>query len=121
MKAKKKSKVKDYIKKTKPKVKKFGNILFGLIVFLILIGTAFSMSVLFGVFFIVGFALSIYNEELKTKPYKPIAIFVGALLIRIAMEQYFQPVLAAETIMDLSVSALIFLAIIIFGWKIKKS
>jgi len=116
-----KKRVNNYVKKTKPKVKKFGNILFGLTVFIILVGTAFSLSFLFGVFFVVAFALSIYGGDLTEKPYKPLAIFVGALIIRIALEQFFEPVLAAKTIMDLAVSALIFLSIIIFGWKIKKS
>ena len=116
-----KKRVNNYVKETKPKVKKFGNILFGLIVFIILVGTAFSLSFLFGVFFVIAFALSIYNEDLKNKPYKPLAIFVGALIIRIALEQFFDPVVSAKTIMDLAVSALIFVAIIVFGWKIKKS
>ena len=118
---KKKSCLKDYIRKTKPKAKKFWNILFSLIIFIILIGTAFSLSFLFGVFFVIGFALSIYNGDLKTKPWKPITIFIGALLVRIGIDQFFEPVLAAKTLMDLAVSALIFVAIIIFGWKIKKS
>jgi len=113
--------VRKKIKKAKPEVKKFWNVLFGLIVFIILISTAFGLSFLFGVFFVIAFALSIYKGDLTVKPYKPIAIFVGALIIRIAMEQFFEPVLAAKTVMDLGVSALIFVAIIIFGWKIKKS
>lgn len=112
---------KEYKRKTKPKVKKFINIILGLAIFAILIGSAFGISFLFGVFFIIGFALSIYKGDLKKNPWKPVAIFIGALLIRIALNQFFEPILAAKTIMDLAVSALIFLAIIIFGWKIKKS
>jgi|SRR3990172_4462370 len=115
-----KKRVNNYVKKTKPKVKRFINILIGLAIFVILISTAFQLSFLFGVFFVVGFALSIHNGDLTEKPYKPLAIFIGALLIRIALNQFFEPVLAAKTIMDLAVSALIFGAIIIFGWKIKK-
>ena len=111
----------NYIRKTKPKVKRFMNILIGLAIFIILISTAFQLSFLFGVFFVIGFALSIYNGDLTEKLYKPLAIFIGALLVRIALNQFFEPVVSAKTIMDLAVSALIFLSIIIFGWKIKKS
>lgn len=112
---------KEYKRKTKPKVKRFFNIILGLAIFAVLIGSAFKISFIFGLFFLIGFGLSIYNGDLKRKPWKPIAIFIGALLIRIAMNQFFEPVLAAKTILDLAVSALIFLAIIVFGWKIKKS
>lgn len=106
---------KEYKRKTKPKIKRFINIVLGLAIFAILMGSAFGISFLFGMFFIIGFALSIYKGDLKRKPWKPIAIFIGALLVRIALEQFFEPILAAKTIMDLAVSALIFLAIIIFG------
>ena len=84
-------------------------------------GSAFTISTLFGIMFVVAFALSIYNGDLKRKPWKPIAIFIGALLVRIALNQYLDPVLASKTMMDLIVSALIFLSILVFGWRIKKS
>ncbi len=112
---------KNGLRKAKPKAKRFINIMIGLAIFIILIGTAFKISFLFGMFFIIGFALSIYNGDLKNKPWKPIAIFIGALIVRIALNQFFEPVLTAKTLMDLGVSLLIFLSIIIFGWKIKKS
>lgn len=113
--------LKKKIRKLKPKMKKFFNILLALILFIILIGSAFSISILFGAAFVVGFALSIYSGDLKKKPWKPIAIFVGALIIRIALNQFLDPVLASKTLMDLAVSALIFIAFIISGWMIKKS
>src|SRR3990172_9500499 len=112
---------KEFERKTKPKAKKFLSILLGLIFFLLLIGYAFSISELFGVAFVVAFALSIYNGDLKRKPWKPIAIFIGALLVRLALQQYLDPVLTSTTVMDLSVSALIFFSILVFGWRIKKS
>ena len=118
---KKKSRLKEFKRKTKPKVKKFFSILLGLVFFLLLIGSAFAISNLFGAAFIVAFALSIYNGDLKRKPWKPIAIFIGALLVRLALNQYLNPVIASETFMDLVVSALIFISILVFGWKIKKS
>lgn len=105
----------------KPKARKFGNILLGLVFFVVLVGAAFKLSFLFGAAFVVAFALAIYSGELKHKPWKPIAVFIGALLVRIALEEYFQPVLKAQTIMDLAVSALVFAGILFFGWKIKKS
>ena len=105
----------------KPKLKKFLNILLALILFVLLISYAFSISLIFGAAFILGFALSIYNGDLKRKPLKPIFIFIGALLIRIALNQFLNPVLTSQTLLDLIVSALIFLSIIIFGWRIKRS
>ncbi|HKZ34113.1 MAG TPA: hypothetical protein VJ142_02655 [Candidatus Nanoarchaeia archaeon] len=113
--------LKEKIRKTKPKVKRFVNILLGVAIFVALMGSAFSLSILFGIVFVIGFALSIYSGDLKKKPWKPIAIFVGALVIRFALDQYLNPLLASKTFLDLSVSALIFLSILIFGWRIKRS
>jgi uncharacterized membrane protein HdeD (DUF308 family) len=115
------SALKKFKRKTKPKVKKFLNILLALIIFVLLIGYAFSITFIFGCAFVLGFALSIYNGDLKRKPLKPIFIFIGALLIRIALNQFWNPVLTSKTTLDLIVSALIFLSIIIFGWRIKRS
>ncbi|MCX6749201.1 MAG: hypothetical protein NTW17_00445 [Candidatus Pacearchaeota archaeon] len=119
--ARRETALKKFKRKAKPKLKKFVNILLGLILFVLLIGSAFSISLIFGAAFIIGFALSIYNGDLKRKPLKPIFIFIGALLVRIALNQFWDPVLTSKTLLDLSVSALIFLSIIIFGWKIKRS
>ena len=118
---KKQSEIRNFKRKAKPKVKKFMNILLGLAAFLVLVGAAFTISPLFGAAFVLGFALCIYNGELKTKAWKPIAIFIGALIIRLGLQQFFNPVLESKTIMDLSVSAIVFLGILVFGWKIKKS
>src|SRR3989337_1494932 len=105
--AKKKSRFRELKRKYKPKAKRFINILLGVAFFLVLIGSAFAMSIIFGITFVIAFALSIYNGDLKKKPFKPIAIFIGALLIRIALDQFLNPVFEAQTIADLSVSALI--------------
>jgi uncharacterized membrane protein HdeD (DUF308 family) len=121
MRKKPKENIKKSLRKAKPKVKRFLNILVAVALFVLLISSAFSISLLFGIVFIVGFALSIYNEDLKKKPWKPIAIFMGAIIIRIAMEQFFDPVFSAQTLMDLTVSALIFLSILVIGWKVKRS
>ena len=120
-KKKKKSKLKEFKRKNKPKAKRFMNILVGLTFFVILVGSAFAVSPIFGVAFVVAFALAIYTGELKDKPWKPIAVFVGAVIVRLAIQQYFNPIFAAKTLIDLIIAALIFTAILIFGWKIKKS
>ena len=113
--------IKDLKNKIKPKVVRFTNILLAVVFFAALMGSAFKMSFLFGSAFIVAFALAIYNGELKSKPWKPLAVFVGAIVIRFALDQYVDPILTSETIIDVSFSAVVFLALIIFGWKIKKS
>lgn len=115
------SKLEKLKRKIRPKIKRFMSILLGVVIFAALMGSAFTISILFGIAFVVAFALAIYNGELRTKPWKPIAVFVGALLVRLALKQYLDPVLASKTLLDLSVSALIFLSILFFGWKIKKS
>jgi hypothetical protein len=108
-------------RKLKPKAKKFFNVLFGVALFFVLTGSAFAISFLFGASFIVAFSLAVYTGELKHKPWKPIVVFVGALIIRLALNQYLDPVLAPKTFWDLSVSALVFLSILVIGWRIKKS
>ena len=112
--------LKELKRKFKIRAKKFGNILLGVVLFIALMGSAFAISILFGAAFVVAFALAIYNGELKNKPWKPIAIFIGALLVRLALDQYLDPLLASKTLLDLSVSALIFISILIFGWRIKR-
>jgi Na+-translocating ferredoxin:NAD+ oxidoreductase RnfD subunit len=119
--SKRESRLKVLKRKAKPKIKKFFSILLGVVLFIILMGSAFAISFLFGAAFIIAFALAIYNGELIRKPWKPIAIFVGALIIRFATGQYLNPIKESKTLLDLGVSALIFLSILIFGWKIKKS
>ncbi|MEK6840767.1 MAG: hypothetical protein AABX79_02320 [Nanoarchaeota archaeon] len=114
------SKLSKLKRKINPKIKKFLSILLGVVIFVALIGSAFTISILFGIAFIIAFALAIYNGELRHKPWKPIAVFVGALLVRLALSQYLNPVLASKTVLDLSVSALIFISILFFGWRIKK-
>lgn len=116
-----KTALKEKWSRAKPKIKRFVNILLGVVFFAVLMGSAFKLSFLFGSAFIVAFALAIYNNELKHKPWKPIAVFVGALIVRFALSQYVDPIFNSETLFDLVVSGLIFIGIIVFGWKIKKS
>ena len=104
----------------KKKIKNILNIIAGVLIFLLLIGSAFAVSFIFGMFFVVGFALAIYKGDLKKKPLKPAAIFLGALVVRVALFES-QKIFASETLPDLIVSVLMFIAIFLLGWKIKKS
>lgn len=105
----------------KPKIRRFLYIFISVVLFSALSGSAFALSWLFGVSFIFAFSLAIYHNELKSKPWRPLAVFVGALVTRFALEEYMQPIFTSETLLDLGVSAVVFLAIIIFAWKIKKA
>lgn len=101
--------------------KKVRNVILALIFFILLIGSAFAISTLFGLFFVTGFLISVYKGDLKKKPLKPIAIFVGALITRFALDRFLVPVLESETIIDLGVAAFIFLFVFLIGWKVRKS
>lgn len=101
--------------------KKVINVILALVFFILLIGSAFAISTLFGLFFVAGFLISVYKGDLKKKPLKPIAIFVGALIIRFALDRFLAPVLESETIIDLGVAAFIFLFVFLIGWKVRKS
>ena len=107
--------------KAKTKLKRIVNIVLGILLFVFLIGYAFKISLLFGILFVLGFVLSIYKGELKKKPWKPIVIFVGALITRAALNQFLSPVLASKTLIDIVISILIFILVFLVGWRIKKS
>jgi len=109
------------LKKIGPESKILANIIVGVVFFLVLIGAAFRISYVFGAVFVIGFVLAIYNNDLRKKPWKPLAIFTGGLIIRLAINLFFEPVIKSETSFDLTISALIFLSLLLFGWKIKKN
>jgi len=112
---------KKFKKRYSPRVMKFTNIFLAVGLFSLFISSAFSISFIFGMTFVIGFSISIYNDNLKRKPWKPIAIFVGALITRLAIGQYLNPVVEAKTIIDLSISLLVFAGILLVGWKVKRS
>jgi hypothetical protein len=107
--------------KLERKLKEMINIILGVVFFLVVIGFAFAIGSLFGLVFIIGFAISIYNGDLKKNPSKPIAIFVGGLIARIALNDFLLPVLKSGTTIDLVVSVFIFMFIFLLGIKIKRS
>lgn len=113
--------LKKKLKGIKPDFKKFASIFIAVVLFLALIGLAFSISILFGAIFIFGFVLSIYKRDLERKAWKPVAIFVGALITRFAIEQYAGEIITSTTLWDLIVSVVVFGLIFLIGWSIKRS
>ncbi|MHA2061594.1 MAG: hypothetical protein ACW963_04810 [Candidatus Sifarchaeia archaeon] len=103
------------------KAKKLVNVILGLFLFVLLIGSAFAISPLFGLFFVLGFLISVYKGDLKRKPLKPIAIFIGALITRFALGRLTTTFPNYELTLDFGVAILAILFIFLLGWKIKKS
>ena len=73
----------------KKKTKQTFNILFNAIVFFFLIGSAFAISYIFGLFFVLGFVIILYNKDIRKKPWKMILLFVGGLVTRLALGKLF--------------------------------
>lgn len=105
--------------KRKKKLKKDFNLILGTIIFVLLIGSAFAIDWIFGLGFIVGFFLSIYNKVLEKKPFIPIFIFIGALIIRYSLN-FIPGILNAKNIVNLIISLFLFLLILFVGWRIRK-
>ena len=96
------------------------NIIVGTIIFILLIGTAFSIDWIFGVGFIISFLLSVYNKILEKNFLIPIFIFIGILIIRYAIFLFLPSILNAQNYFSLGISLVLFLIILIVGWRIKK-
>jgi len=106
--------------KKKSKIKKDFNIIFGTIIFVLLIGSAFAIDWIFGVGFIIGFFLSVWNKLLEKNFLIPVFIFVGALVIRYALFVLLPNVLNANNYFSLGISLILFLLILIIGWRVQK-
>jgi len=102
------------------KVKQVRNIFLNFFIFIILAGSAFAISYIFGLLFVFGFFLSIYNKDIKKKPWKTILIFVGGLITRFALGLIVTTLPNYEITLDFAVSAIMLIAILILGWKIKR-
>jgi len=102
------------------KLKRLANSIIAVIIFLILIGTAFSISVLFGLIYVFGFFYEIYTKRITRRPFAAIALFIGGLITRFALQYFLQPVFASQTIIDLAIALIIFIGIFWLGYKIKK-
>jgi len=104
----------------KRKIKKDLNIIFGTIIFILLIGTAFTIDWIFGLGFVVSFFLSVYNKILEKNFLIPFFIFIGALIIRYALFVSLPRILNAQDYFSLGISLILFLLILIIGWRVKK-
>jgi hypothetical protein len=102
------------------KLKKNFNLITGIMIFILLIGAAFSVSLIFGVAFILGFILSLCNQTLEKKPFLPLMLFLGGLIIRTAFIWIFPFILEFKTYLDLILSISVFLFILLIGFKIRK-
>ncbi len=110
-------------KRKSKRIKKFKknlNIFLGTIIFLLLIGSAFAIDLIFGLGFIIAFFLSVYNRILERNFLIPVFIFIGALIIRYALFALLPNVLNAQNYFSLGIALILFLLIIFVGWRIKK-
>ena len=107
-------------KKRLKRVKKDFNIIIGSILFILLIGSAFAIDWVFGAVFILGFILSISNKTLERKPFVPILVFVGGLIVRIALFMVLPKVFEAENYFNFGIAIVLFVIILIVGWKIQR-
>lgn len=107
------------MKKWWKNVKRDVNILIGTILFILLIGSAFAVSWVFGVAFLIGFGLSIYNRTIEKKPFLPVLLFVGGFVIRLALVLFLPSIIFAKTYLELGISLVLFIVILITGWRIR--
>jgi len=96
------------------------NIVFGTTIFILLTGSAFTIDWIFGFGFIFGFMMSVYNQIIEKEPLIPIFVFLGGLIIRYAFVEIFPSVLFYDSLISLILSLVLFVVIIITGWKFRK-
>ncbi len=104
---------------TKKIIKRDFNLLIGSLIFILLIGSAFAIDWIFGVFFILGFVISILNKTLERRPLVPVLIFVGGLIIRIALFLFVPKILEAESLVSLIIAIVALLIVLFIGFRIK--
>ncbi len=105
---------------TKKKIKKDFNLLVGSIVFILLIGSAFAIDWIFGIVFVGGFILSVLNKTLEHKPLIPLLIFIGGIIIRIALLLFVPKILGAESWVSLGIAVIALLIILFIGFNIRR-
>ncbi len=109
------------------KIKKYYNLIIGIILFLVLIGLAIEESLIFGIFYIAGFAYSIYKKKLQKNFQFPILLFAGGLITRVALGTFLLPLINEEivfrigTIIDILISLVLFAFLFFIGFKMKRS
>src|SRR3989338_766110 len=111
---------KNQSKNTRKKLKRKVSALIGTILFILLIGSAWGIDWIFGLGFLIGFAIAVYNKTLGKKPLLPVFLFLGGLIIRFAITLFFPMVIEAESYASLAISLILLIILIIFGIKIRK-
>jgi len=106
--------------KKKRKLKRKLNVIGGIIIFILLIGSAFAIDWIFGIGFVINFFIAIYKKILEKNFLIPFFIFVGALILRYALFVLLPSVLNAQNYFSLGISLILFLSILVVGWRIKK-
>lgn len=102
------------------KLKKNFNLLTGIMIFLLLIGSAFIVSPIFGIGFFIGFIFSVYNKSLERKPFLPLMLFIGGWIIRTALIWFLPSIFEFKNYLDLGLSLGIFFIIFAIGIRIQK-
>ncbi len=107
-------------KKRFKKIKKDFNIIIGSFLFVLLIGSAFAIDWIFGAVFVVGFIISIVNQTLEKKPFLPILIFIGGLIIRLALFVALPRTLEAKDYWNFLIGGVLFIIILVIGWRLQR-
>ncbi|HPD81967.1 MAG TPA: hypothetical protein PK357_02605 [Candidatus Pacearchaeota archaeon] len=96
------------------------NLITGIMIFVLLIGASFSMSVIFGIAFSLCFIISLYNKNLKNMPFLPLIIFLLGILIRVIFILGFPSIFKSIIYLDLTISLLILIISFSISFKIGK-
>jgi hypothetical protein len=104
----------------KKEIKKDFNLLIGSIIFILLIGSAFAIDWIFGIFFVGGFILSVLNKTLERRPLIPILIFVGGLIIRISLFLFIPRIIEAESWVNLGIAVIMLLIVLFIGFSVRR-
>ena len=105
----------------KKRTKQLASIIINTIIFFALIGTAFAVSYIFGLFFVLAYVIILYNRDVKRKPWKMVLVFIGALITRVALGRALRTLPNVEISLDFIVSVLLIIFVFLLGWRIKKS
>lgn len=96
------------------------NLITGIMIFVLLIGASFSISIVFGIAFSFCFILSFYNKILEKKPFLPLILFLIGLTIRVIFIWFLPSVFESAIYLDLIISFTILVIIFLMSFKIKE-
>ena len=121
---------KDFVNKKQPVIKEGKediekpkvnfNLITGIMIFILLIGASFSMSVVFGIAFFLSFIISFYNKTLQKKPFLPMILFLSALLVRTSIIWFLPDFFESKIYLDLIISLIVLIIIFLISFKIRK-